>query len=446
MARSHPSPVAGLALLFLVACAPASAPPEVRPVDIPALEAEQARRSHDPDGLTRIGMAYYRAGEFARARDVLAAVETLDPRGFRAVIYLGLAHEKLGAWDEAIAAYGRARLMRVSRSDRALVEQRLVEVTRARLREDARRAVALEASLSATAPEPNTIAVLRFSYLGGDSGLRPLETGLTHLVITDLARVGRLRLLERERVQALADELALSAAGRVEPATASRSGRLLGAARVVQGAIRESGSGLRLDAAVITTADTAVAAESSASDRLEELISMEKAVVLDLLARMGLSLSPAERRAIEERPTRDLQAFLAWSRGLEAEDRGDHAGAHREFEEAGARDPAFRAARERAAVAGRAADARPMSADRLASLAATTGQRTRFGADVLSAGQKGRQLRAGIQTVAPTLAGALRLGILRPPQLRSRLAEALRQDDPARIGTIEDVTGIIPRP
>jgi hypothetical protein len=86
-----------------------------------------------------------------------------------------------------------------------------------------------------------------------------------------------------------------------------------------------------------------------------------------------------------------------------------------------------------------------MSAERLASLAALSGQRTRFAADALSAGPKARQLRAGIQTVAPTLAGALRLGILRPPQLRSRLAEALRQDDPSRIGTIEDVTGIIPR-
>jgi TolB-like protein len=446
MARFHPSSAGGFALLTFVACAPASAPPGVRPVDIPALEAEQARRSNDPDGLTRIGMAYYQGGEFARARDVLAAAEALDPRAFRAAVYLGLAHEKLGALDEAIDAYGRARRMRVSRSDRALVEQRLVEVTRARLAADARRAVAMEGSVSAASPEPNTVAVLRFSYLGGDSALRPLETGLTHLVVTDLAKVGRLRLLERVRVRALAEELALSAAGRLEPATASRSGRLLRAARVVQGAIRESGPGLRLDAAVVNTADTTIAAESSASDRLPELISLEKAVVLDLLARMGLSLSPAERRAIEERPTRDLQAFLAWSRGLEAEDRGDAAAARREFEEAGARDPAFRAARDRAAAAGRSADAQPMTADRLASLAASSGQRTRLTADALSAGMKARQLRAGIQTVAPTLAGSLRLGILRPPQLRSRLAEALRQDDPSRIGTIDDVTGIIPRP
>jgi TolB-like protein len=447
MALAHPRLQRTVALLLLGACAPAVSTPEVGPVDVSALEAEQARRANDPDGLTRIGLAWYHGGEFRRARDVLAAATALDPRAFEATVYLGLAHEKLGSWDEAIDAYRRAQAMRISRSERGYVEQRLVAITRERLAQEARRAVAMEGRLSATPPEPNTIAVLRFAYLGADPELRPLETGLTHLIVNDLAKVSRLRLLERERVQALDAELALSAAGRVEPSTAARSGRLLRAASVVQGAIRESGSGVRLDAAVINTSDTAISAESSASDRLQELIVMEKAIVLELLARMGLSLTPAERRAIEERPTRSLQAFLAWSRGLEAEERGDAAAARREYEEAGAADPTFRAARERAEAARRTAGSSPMTAERLAAVVtASSRQRTRLTRDGFAAGMKARQLRAGIQTVAPTLAGSLRLGISRPPQFRSRLAEALRQDDPVRIGTIDDVIGIIPRP
>lgn len=447
MALPHPRLQRAVALLLLGACAPAVSAPEIGPVDVSALEAEQARRANDPDGLTRIGLAWYRGGEFRRARDVLAAATALDPRAFEATVYLGLAHEKLGSWDEAIDAYRRAQAMRISRSERGHVEQRLVAITRERLAQEARRAVAMEGRLSATPPEPYTIAVLRFAYLGADPELRPLETGVTHLIVNDLAKVSRLRLLERERVQALDAELALSAAGRVEPSTAARSGRLLRAASVVQGAIRESGSGVRLDAAVINTADTAISAESSASDRLQELIVMEKTIVLDLLARMGLSLTPAERRAIEERPTRSLQAFLAWSRGLEAEERGDAAAALLEYEEAGAADPTFRAARERAEATRRSAGSSPMTAERLAAVVtASSRHRTRFTGDGLAAGMKARQLRAGIQTVAPTLAGSLRLGAIRSPQFRSRLAEALRQDDPVRIGTIDDVIGIIPRP
>ncbi|MGH7559564.1 MAG: hypothetical protein ACRENB_00945, partial [Gemmatimonadales bacterium] len=59
---------------------------------------------------------------------------------------------------------------------------------------------------------------------------------------------------------------------------------------------------------------------------------------------------------------------------------------------------------------------------------------------------KAAQLRTGIQGVAPTLAGKLRLEMHRHPQMRSRLAEALRQDDPSRIGSIGEVIVVIPRP
>lgn len=427
-------------LLLLSGCASSGGPGPVAPADPAVLEAEAARQAQRPDGLTRVGIAFYETGRHARARDVLAAALALDPRSFRAAVYLGLAHEALGEWEAAQAAYRRAGGLAGSRGDRALVEQRLTALTRARFADAARRAIAAEAGLGADPPAPNTIAVLRFSYFGPDSALKPIETGLTHLVVTDLAKVGRFTLLEREAVQALADELALSAEGRVEPGTAARSGRLLRASTVVQGAVRESGSGVRLDAAMVNTADTAVRAQASASDRLQELIAMEKAVVLQLLERLGVSLTPAERRAIEERPTADLQAFLAFSRGLEAEYRGDLSGARRAFQDAAGIDPAFRAARDRAAAVQRAQAAGP---ERLAALAARAGGRPR-GRDA-GPGARANQLRTAIQTVAPTLAGKLRFGPL-PPGMRSRLAEALRQDDPSRIGSIGDIVVIIPRP
>ncbi|MGH7536872.1 MAG: hypothetical protein ACREMG_15015, partial [Gemmatimonadales bacterium] len=70
---------------------------------------------------------------------------------------------------------------------------------------------------------------------------------------------------------------------------------------------------------------------------------------------------PAERTAISERPTRDIQAFLLYSRGLEAQDRGDFAGAAQAFQAAVQRDPSFSAAGQAAASnqAAQAADAAP---------------------------------------------------------------------------------------
>ena len=69
------------------------------------------------------------------------------------------------------------------------------------------------------------------------------------------------------------------------------------------------------------TADGAIEATTGAGDRLERLFGLEKTVVLGLLERIDVRVTPAELRAITERPTQDLQAFLAASRGLEAEAR-----------------------------------------------------------------------------------------------------------------------------
>jgi hypothetical protein len=63
---------------------------------------------------------------------------------------------------------------------------------------------------------------------------------------------------------------------------------------------------------------------------------------------MGVPLTPAESIAISERPTRDLQAFLLYSRGLEDQDRGAFGAAAANFRAASQRDPSFQAAAQQA--------------------------------------------------------------------------------------------------
>jgi len=53
-----------------------------------------------------------------------------------------------------------------------------------------------------------------FRYLGTDSTMLPLERGIAQLVVADLGKVHSLKLLEREEVQALVDEMRLAESGR----------------------------------------------------------------------------------------------------------------------------------------------------------------------------------------------------------------------------------------
>lgn len=399
--------------LLGAACAGGPAPAGVTPAQLEQLDLAAAGASGDADALTRVGLRYFQAGEMERAEAVLAAAFQVRP-GFTAAIYLGRAQEARGRLTEAESSYQAAGQLSPSRSQRAELDRQLASLSRARLAIEARAAIAREATLAPDTAQPNTIAVLPWTFIGTDVSLAPLSVGLAHLVMTDLSKISGLTLVERERIQVMLDEMAMAGEGRVDQGTAARAGRLLRATRVLQGVVRQTGTGVRLEAAVVRTSDGMVEAAGGAGDRLNRLFALEKTVVLDLVNQMGIPLTPGERRALSERPTEDLQAFLAFSRGLQAEASGDYRSATRLFAWAADRDPAFGAA------------------GRLVDVTATLA--SRYDA-----------VQSGVEGVAPSTGGVVDRRS-RLPGANSRLPESRGQDNPAKIAFIGDIIIIIPRP
>lgn len=439
--RRTPMRALGAALL-LAGCAGGMKGPEVTPADIPALEAERTERPTDVQLITRLGIGYYDAKDYDKAVDVLHAVLALDDKVYRATVYLGLAFEELGQLDSARARLNAAGVLATGPRQREELAAHLQLLTRRELQASTQAAIQQEATLSQTPPEANTIAVFPFRYLGSNDELRPLERGVSQLLVTDLGKVSSLRLLERERMQSLVDELQLGSESRVDPATGARSGRLLRAEQVVQGTLQEppGTQDMQLDANVVSTTTTEVTATGGASDRLQRLFDAEKQVVFQLLQRMGISLSPAEERALSERPTADLQAFLAFSRGLEAEDRGDYAAAAAAYGDAARRDPNFSQARSR-----------QQQMMQLSSAIQTTAAELALGGGgeggTAIAGGTGGLLQNTLDAIAPSVGGNLdsQLSSL-PPSLRPSVPEVLGQDDPRVTGLFGSVIIIITRP
>lgn len=343
-----------LALLLLLAgCAGGGAlrVSDITPEAIPALEQARAQRPGDAATLARLGVAYFKAARYADARQALDSAVVRDERNGIAAIYLGMATEAMGDFPAARVAYQHYVDIARSGELRETARRRLALVGRHELEFQARQALAQEAFLAQQPPEANTVAVMPFSYTGTNAQVQPLTRGFAQLVVTDLTKSRQIRVLERERMQAIVDEMRLSDSGRADPQAALRSGRLLRASRVVQGTLADQGNDLRVDAAVVDVASAGVAASAGASDALARLFDLEKQVVFSIFTNLGIQLSDQERAAIEQRPTQNLQAFLAYSRGLEAQDRGDYAGARDAFGEAAGLDPSFRAAAQSAGAA-----------------------------------------------------------------------------------------------
>jgi tetratricopeptide (TPR) repeat protein len=335
--RSHAALATTLFALALAGCASGASGRSIASL-------EEAQRV-EPGSFAvnrSLGIGYYKAGRFSEANAALRTAAQRNPNDATTALYLGLVAEELG--DLAAAKRAYSTYLTVGRTNRVRrqLQAHLIALTRRELADDARRAVADERTLGDVPGSPMTVAVLPLRFTGPDSSLHPLERGLAELLSTDLARSKQLTVLERARIQAVLDELALQRSGLTDSTTNVRAGRLLRAGRLVQGSLLQLDSAqLRVDAAVVDVGTMQVSGTAHDADQLEELFAMEKRIALALFDELGVRLTVAERNAIEQRPTRSLAAFLAYSRGLTAEDEGRYEDASRFYRDALRLDPGF---------------------------------------------------------------------------------------------------------
>ncbi len=341
-------------VLVSVAVTPATAQRGGDPITL--LEAARSKTPQNVAALRGLGVAYYKAQRFADARAVLEQARQLDPKDGVSTLYLGLAAERLGDLTSARRAYESYLTVGATRRVKLEIRTRLVSLSRNEAIASAKAAVANEATITATPGSVLTVAVPPLRFNGTDSTLKPLERGMAELLITDLSRSARLIVVERDRMQALTDELRLSESERVDAATAVRAGKLMQAGSLVNGIIQQVGANqLALDASIVTVGTGVIGEPAQVTSALDQLFDMEKRLVFQLFDRLGVTLTPAERQLVERRPTNNLQAFLAYSRGLQASDDGRFEDASRFFESARALDPGFGAATARFQAAAAAA-------------------------------------------------------------------------------------------
>lgn len=354
----------------LTGCAGAMVATPPSAAEIPALEAQVKARRADPAAEVRLAAAYRAADRLPDARTLLQGTLQRDADHGAAALLLGLTYEDLGEYARARELYERYLEAGRDRRVQAQIRKRLALVQRRELETAVRESLTREASLRETPPQPRTVAVFPFLYTGDDESLRPLSRALAEMLTTDLSQTDRLSVLERAHVQMLVDEMQLGASGMVDPATAVRSGHLLGAERVVQGAITGGEEVINLDAAVVRVAasqDQALEQQTlTERDALSRLFELEKRLALGIYSSAGVELTPAERQRVNQRPTENIQALLAYGLGLEAADAGNFEQATQHFNQAVALDPNFTAAREQAQQSSELAAAAQVTTQQLA--------------------------------------------------------------------------------
>ena len=395
----------------------------------------------------RLAATLAAAGRCDSATVVARTALESEPANVLGPLVIGACQEQAGRYDEAVATYNDFAAKHPSARGVAAMRAKAQLALRAAAERTARQALAREAELALQPPQPATVAVLPL-VIAGDSSLQPLSRGLAELITTDLAYLRTLRLLERLQIGMLLDELKLGQTERADPATAARVGRLLRAERMVQGTATIPRRGPVQLSATVVTGTGVVRPVSQVTGPFAKLLDLEKQVVLDLAAQLGLELTQAERERILRQGPKSLAAFLAYSRGLEAMDRGDYGAAARHFRSAAQADRSFQAARDGQQAATAAPAVEPATGEIFDVVRAVDAVERATGVvEPADLGGAGGLLSAGARDVVPAIGDAI--AEIRLPTGSSTIDRHLTPESlglPSIVSVVNGITIIFKRP
>jgi TolB-like protein len=326
---------------MISACATTGARETRSPRHISELESA-ALESNDQAAQLVLAAAYLQSDRDQDAATLLERMAGTAGHPAEAAYFLGVAYEGLDRAKDARGQYSTYLQRGTSDRLRRAARGRIEKLQRLELEQAIRNSIAQEQTLSSGAAEARVVGVFPFLNSAGGS-LAPLGRALAELLTIDLSQTERLTVVERAQVQRLLDEIRLAQSGSVDPATAVRAGKLLGAGQIVQGSVDGSEADLRLQALVVPVATSGLQVKASASQQgaAAQLMSLQNNLALELYSALGVELTVAERERVMRQPTQNVQALLAFGFGLEAEDAGRYSAAVRHFREATGLDNGF---------------------------------------------------------------------------------------------------------
>jgi TolB-like protein len=209
--------------------------------------------------------------------------------------------------------------------------------------------IAVLPSRGIAAPKP-AVAVLYFDNDTGDVAFEHLGKGLADMMITHLASVPSIRVVEREKLEELLKELKLQQTRYFDSKTGLKIGRGIGAEYAVTGAFLSMAPDIRIDVRVVRIASGEVVAAKTVVGRQEHFFELLQKLASALIDGLGPALGgDAGKIAASQQENRvdDLQAAVDYGRGLDFNDRGDLKSAAEEMQKTVQRAPRFALAKTR---------------------------------------------------------------------------------------------------
>ena len=137
-------------------------------------------------------------------------------------------------------------------------------------------------SAAAYAADPPTVAIVYFDYTGKNQELEVLRKGLAQMLISDLSGSDAIRIVERDRLEDILAELKLQGTAKIDPQSAAKAGKLLGAKYLVLGGYFDLAGALRIDARIVDVETGRVFKSFGANGKPGDFLPVEQKMATDL--------------------------------------------------------------------------------------------------------------------------------------------------------------------
>ncbi len=178
---------------------------------------------------------------------------------------------------------------------------------------------------SAVASDPKTIAVLYFennSVVDKDK-LDPLKKGLADMMITEMTKIKGLRVVERQRIQSIIEELNLNETDMVDKTTTQKMGKLLGAKVMLFGGFSNLfNDKLRIDVRIVRTETGETLKAEEETGELDEFLTMLQSLVKKIAKDLDVKMTSEDEDRLEASKDGNFDGYVTYAKALNFEDQG----------------------------------------------------------------------------------------------------------------------------
>ena len=177
----------------------------------------------------------------------------------------------------------------------------------------------------AHAGDPKTIAVLYFennSVVDKDK-LDPLKKGLADMMITEMSKINGIKVVERQRIQSIIEELNLNETDMVEKSTTQKMGKLLGAKVMLFGGFSNLFKDkLRIDVRIVRTETGETLKAEEETGELDEFLTMLQSLVKKIASDLEVKMTSEDENRLEATKDGNFDGYVTYAKALNFEDQG----------------------------------------------------------------------------------------------------------------------------